>query len=67
MTVRMTVALTVLSLGLTGAALAGIPSLRENRVVGDVVMVVGFGADVVGGVLGRVSHMGDEARGSLVG
>ncbi|MGN7187519.1 hypothetical protein [Microbacterium enclense] len=66
MTVRMTVALTVLSLGLTVAALAGIPSLIENRLVGDVVMVVGFGAAAVGGVLVATAIPGQRRANKLI-
>ncbi|MGW9627641.1 hypothetical protein [Microbacterium sp. NPDC055521] len=48
MTTRMTVAFSVLGLGLAVAALAGIPALIENRTVGDVVVVIGFAVAIIG-------------------
>ncbi|WZH35475.1 MAG: hypothetical protein PIR02_11885 [Microbacterium enclense] len=51
MTTRMTVALSVLTLGLAIAALAGLPALIENREVGDVVVIVGFAVAIVGVLL----------------
>ncbi|GAB3410972.1 hypothetical protein GCM10027515_31940 [Schumannella luteola] len=49
MTARMTVAITLLTIGLAVAALAGIPALVDNRSVGDVVVICGL-ALAAGGV-----------------
>jgi hypothetical protein len=47
----MTVALSVLGLGLAVAALAGIPAFIENRIAGDVAALAGFAIAIVGSVL----------------
>ena len=52
MTPRLTVAVTLLTLGLAVAALAGIPALVENRAIGDVVVECGLALAVAGIVLG---------------
>jgi hypothetical protein len=51
-TVRVTLGLAVLALGLALAALAGIPALIENRSIGDIAVVVGFAVAVAGLVVG---------------
>lgn len=51
MTPRMTVAISVLTIGLAVAALAGIPSLIENRAIGDGFMIGGFAFAILGVVL----------------
>lgn len=47
----MTVAVSVLTVGLAVAALSGIPSFVETRVLGDVMMVLGFAIALVGAFL----------------
>ena len=51
-TVRVTLGLAVLALGLALAALAGIPALIENRSIGDIAVVVGLAVAVAGLAVG---------------
>lgn len=52
MTLRVTLGLAVMALGLGLAALAGIPAMIENRTAGDVAVVVGLSLAGAGFVLG---------------
>lgn len=51
MTSRMTIAVSVLTVGLAIAALAGIPVLFENRLIGNIVTIVGGAVAIAGAVL----------------
>lgn len=62
MTTRMTVALSVLGLGLAVAALAGIPAFIENRAIGDVAMLGGFSVAIVGVVLVALAIPGQRRQ-----
>ena len=57
----MTLGLTTLALGFAIAALASIPALIENRVVGDIVVVVGLAVAFAGAVLVLTAIPGAQA------
>ncbi len=62
----MTVALSVLGLGLAVAALAGIPAFVENRAIGDAMTVAGFAVTAVGLVLVLLAAPGQRRQNRFI-